>query len=184
MTSQASSFRREPVIRRLAAFPDTLRPLIAGIDDRDLLWRPSPGHWSITEILAHLALEESQDFRPRLRAILAEPQLKWEPIDPEGAVREADAHARGIEHWLSEFASERNDSIEWLRDLRSPDWSRANVHPVHGAMPASGLLGAWAAHDALHLRQIAKRLYQLAQRQAGEYEVGYAGSWEERGPAS
>ena len=39
------------------------------------------------------------------------------------------------------------------------------------------LLTSWAAHDALHLRQIAKRLFQLAERDGGEYNSRYAGEW-------
>ena len=42
---------------------------------------------------------------------------------------------------------------------------------------AGDLLAAWSAHDALHLRQISKRLYQIAQRDAGSYSVQYAGEW-------
>jgi hypothetical protein len=39
------------------------------------------------------------------------------------------------------------------------------------------LLASWAAHDALHLRQIARRLHGLAARDAGPYGVAYAGEW-------
>lgn len=184
MSAQLPCFFPEPVIRRLGAFPGALRPLVAGLSHTDLIWRPSPDCWSITEILAHLALEEAQDFRPRIQRILAVPQLDWDPIDPEAAVQAADAHERGASHWLDAFEVERSDSVEWLNGIQSPDWSRANVHPVHGAMPASGMLCAWSAHDALHLRQIAKRLFEIAQRDGGRYEVGYAGSWQEKGDPS
>jgi hypothetical protein len=37
-------------------------------------------------------------------------------------------------------------------------------------------MASWAAHDALHLRQIAKRLYELTARDAGRYSAGYAGA--------
>ena len=33
------------------------------------------------------------------------------------------------------------------------------------------------AHDYLHLRQISKRMYQLAERDAGDYSIRYAGEW-------
>ena len=44
-------------------------------------------------------------------------------------------------------------------------------------MRAGDLLASWCAHDALHLRQVAKRLHQLTDAQAGDFEVGYAGDW-------
>lgn len=184
MSSSDPAFRPEPVISRLGVFPDAIRSLVAGLDEPDLVWRPTPDRWSITEILAHLALEEVQDFRPRLQRILADPQPEWDPIDPEAAVRAADAHGRGAEHWLAAFESERSASVTWLTGLKSPDWSRERVHPVFGGMSARGMLGAWAAHDALHLRQIAKRLFQRTELEVGAHEAGYAGSWEERGGMS
>jgi hypothetical protein len=73
----------------------------------------------------------------------------------------------------------RAKSVAWLHGLTDPGLDRSHLRPKFGAVPARGLLGAWAAHDALHLRQILKRLYQMAQLEAGEYEVGSAGSWEE-----
>jgi hypothetical protein len=44
-------------------------------------------------------------------------------------------------------------------------------------MQAGEVFTAWVAHDALHLRQIAKRLYQMTDRDGGEYGPDYAGSW-------
>ncbi len=174
-------FRLESVIDRLKAFPEALRATVALVPEERLPWSPGPQYWSVLEILAHLALEEEQDFRLRLACILAEPQKPWAPIDPEGAVASSDANSRPASYWLDRFEQQRAESVAWLRSLDTPDLDRANVHPKFGAMPARGLLGAWTAHDALHLRQILKRLYQIAQREAGEYEVGYAGSWDERG---
>lgn len=58
-----------------------------------------------------------------------------------------------------------------------PDWSAAYAHPQWGPIRAGDLLAAWAAHDALHLRQIAKRLYQLTAAAAGDHPTIYAGEW-------
>lgn len=179
--SEQFSFRLGSVIDRLEAFPAALRAAVAMVPEPYRAWRPGEGYWSVLEILAHLALEEEQDFRPRIACILAEPQEPWPPLDPERAVTESDANAHAASHWLDRFERERASSVAWLRSLNDPDLERANVHPKFGAMPARGLLGAWTAHDSLHLRQLLKRTYQIAQREAGEHEVGYAGLWQERG---
>jgi hypothetical protein len=42
-------------------------------------------------------------------------------------------------------------------------------------MRAGDLLASWAAHDARHLEQIAKRLHGLAARDGTPYSVAYAG---------
>ncbi len=179
--NESLPFSLESVISRLEVFPEALRATVTIVPEQLHAWRPGEGYWSVLEILAHLALEEEQDFRPRIACILAEPQKPWPPIDPEGAVASSHANSKPASHWLDRFENERAESVAWLRSLDCPDLDRANVHPKFGAMPARGLLGAWTAHDALHLRQILKRLYQIARREAGEYEVGYAGSWAERG---
>jgi hypothetical protein len=65
----------------------------------------------------------------------------------------------------------------WLRSLKNPDWSRTYRDPEVGPIRPGDILGSWAAHDSLHLRQISKRMYQLAARDAGEYSTRYAGEW-------
>ena len=84
---------------------------------------------------------------------------------------------RDLASTLDAFRHERADSIAWLRSLGAPDWSVAYHHPKVGPVKAGDLLVSWAAHDALHLRQISKRLYQLALRDAPGMDAAYAGQW-------
>jgi hypothetical protein len=51
------------------------------------------------------------------------------------------------------------------------------MHPKVGATAAGDVMASWAAHDALHLRQIAKRLWELAGRDGAPFRTGYAGEW-------
>ena len=72
------------------------------------------------------------------------------------------------------------ESVAWLRGMPlsgpgAPDWDRARTHPTAGTLLAGDLLAAWAAHDARHLAQIARRLHALAARDGAPYSVGYAG---------
>lgn len=77
---------------------------------------------------------------------------------------------------LDWFARERGESIAFLRSLKSSDWNRTHVHLSIGELGAGDVMVSWAAHDQLHLRQIAKRLFEQTQRQAAGYSVAYAGS--------
>ncbi|MBK7403801.1 MAG: hypothetical protein IPJ41_04000 [Phycisphaerales bacterium] len=61
--------------------------------------------------------------------------------------------------------------------LAKVDWNRAYHHPKLGSLRAGDLLAAWAAHDALHLRQIAKRMHELASHDAPGFDAAYAGEW-------
>ena len=49
--------------------------------------------------------------------------------------------------------------------------------PKIGPIRAGDLLASWAAHDMLHLRQIAKRKFELIQQAGGEFTTDYAGPW-------
>jgi hypothetical protein len=78
---------------------------------------------------------------------------------------------------VKRFVAERGNTIRWLRSLKSPDWDRAYQHPTFGPVRAGILMASWPAHDALHLRQIAKRLFELAGRDGAPYPIDYAGEW-------
>jgi hypothetical protein len=163
----------------MARTPASLRALLTNLPTADARWRPPSGAWSILEILCHLCDEEVDDFRTRVESTLRDPAAAWNPIDPEGAARERRYNEQDPGAALARFEAERAKSIAWLRSLRSPDWTRAHTHAKIGfPLSAADLLASWAAHDALHIRQIAKRLYELAQRDGGPgVSVKYAGEW-------
>lgn len=165
------------LIERLDRMRSVVPALVRGLSRDEALHRPDERTWSILEIVCHLADEEARDFRPRLERTLAEPQQEWDPIDPEGwavahRYREAD-----LEEQTARFVAERHRSVRWLAGLGAADWQRTREHPRFGPIRAGDLLASWAAHDALHLRQIAKRLHELASADAPGFSAAYAGRW-------
>ena len=168
---------RAAIAARLAAFPATLRAACDGLSAADALYRADAASWSILEVVCHLADEEELDFPARLERTLTDPSRPWEPIDPEGWAVERGYREADLAEQLDRFASLRGERVAWLRALASPDWDATHRHPRGSTFRAGDLLAAWAAHDALHLRQIAKRLYELADRDTGDFEVDYAGGW-------
>jgi hypothetical protein len=169
------------LVERLASFPTALRALVENLSDDEALWRPSPSDWSVLEFLRHLLDEEREDFRVRLEHVLRDPASAWPPIDPPGAAASRGYRERPLRPILRDFELERESSIAWLRrvlESASPtDWSRAHPHPRFGPIHAGDLLAAWAAHDLLHLRQIAKRLFGMLELRGEPFRVGYAGDW-------
>ncbi len=161
----------------LASFPAMLRASVADLCSDDARRKPPTGAWSITEIVAHLADEESLDFRTRVRLTLEDPSQPWPPIDPEGRATEQRYNDRDLLKEVGRFEAERAESLVWLRSLDAPDWSRAHDHPRFGPIAAGDLLVSWAAHDMLHLRQIAKRRFELVGSRAPEFSTRYAGEW-------
>ncbi|MCP9874373.1 DinB family protein [Synechococcus sp. Cruz CV-v-12] len=171
--------KTQAIIDRLQHTPAAVAALCAGLTPEQACARGPAGQWSILEILGHLCDEETLDFRARIETSLRDPSAPWPGIDPEGWVKRHDYASRDLAERQSTFARERAASVAWLRSLRDPAWSGTYLHPNHGPIAVGTLLVSWAAHDALHIRQIAKRLYELATRE-GEphgFTTLYAGEW-------
>lgn len=174
--------RVQRLIERMEAFPNMVSCAVAALTEEEARWRPPDprypdGAWSVLEIVNHLADEEVEDFRARLESTLRDPAAPWPKIEPEAWAVQRRYNERDMDESMARLVSERSKSIAWLRSLGPVDWSIAHPHPRVGPVPAGHLMAAWAAHDALHLRQIAKRLYQLAELDGGGFGVRYAGEW-------
>lgn len=165
------------LIDRLERFPPALLALVSVFSPEDLGWKPDLDSWSVLEIVCHLVDEETADFRARVISTLEDPTRPWTPIDPEGWTIERQYHTQDLHQKLNLFVDLRAQSLEMLRSIASPDWSRSYRHPKIGDLSAGYMLSCWCAHDALHLRQITKRLHQLALRDGGGVPLDYAGSW-------
>ena len=174
-------FRPDALIERMESFGATLPVVVARISKADARWKPTPSDWSILEIVNHLADEEVEDFRMRLDLTLHHPDRLWPPIDPPKAAIDRLYNERELAESVSRFVNERTESVRWLRMLFPPEWSKTYVHPKLGSISAGELLASWAAHDALHLRQIARRLFDLTTRDAAGFSTRYAGEWNPNG---
>jgi hypothetical protein len=153
--------------------------LVGHLPSEHARFKPPTNAWSILEIINHLADEDADDFRARLKSTLDDPTRPWPLTDPEGWAVTRNYQDRDLAESLDRFERERAESIRWLRSLDNPDWTKAYIHPRHGPVYAGELMVSWPAHDALHIRQIAKRLFELAAREGepGKFGVGYAGAW-------
>ena len=172
-------FEPAEYIHRLAQAPAAFRALAGCVPSSRLRWKPAPEHWSVTEIVAHVADEEAEDFRVRVEATLA--GAEWPPLDLDRVAERRGYNARDAGVELERFEAARRDSVTRLLAILAckPDWSTAHQHPKFGPIKAGDLLVSWAAHDALHLRQIARRLHDLAEADAVSLgcSVRYAGNW-------
>ncbi len=163
---------------RLARFPAALQALASTASAADARWKPAPEHWSILEACCHLLDEEREDFRVRIESTLADPTAAWPRLDLDGIAEKRRYNEQDLDATLAAFAVARAANIAWLDTMRpTADFTRAYAHPKFGPLHAGMLLASWAAHDALHARQISRRLHDLAARDAGPYSVSYAGEW-------
>ncbi len=168
------------LLARLDGFRNTLAQLVLSVHPDDARWKPTDADWSILEIVRHLADEEVEDFRTRVRMTLEQPTAAWPPIDPVAAAIERKYNDGRLQNAVAQFCIEREKSLLWLRPnleriTRQAD--QVHQHPQLGDLRLGDLFASWVAHDQLHLRQIARRLHQLTERDAAPFTTGYAGDW-------
>lgn len=163
-------------ITQLEQQAQTINTLVAGVDDTQVRWKPDAESWSILEVMNHLYEEERDDFRTRLKHLLEAKDGLPPAIDPAAWVTERGYNQRDLHTSLANFLAEREQSLEWLRGLTSPNWDNAVELPF-GRLRAGDVLMAWVAHDLLHLRQLLELHHAYLAQQAKPYQIVYAGDW-------
>ncbi|MBL9032364.1 MAG: DinB family protein [Phycisphaerae bacterium] len=166
------------LIVRLESFVPVLPALLSKVTPEDAAWKPPSGAWSILEIVNHLVDEEVEDFRQRLRLLIEDPSAPWPPTDPEAWASKRKYNTRDLWESVGRFIVERKRSVEWLATLGDgTNWNATRALPSGRTIRAGDLLCSWAAHDALHVRQIAKRQYEMSLRDSAGFSGEYAGEW-------
>lgn len=165
------------VIERLDANARVFAGLCVNVSAEQARWQPAPGKWSIVEVINHLYDEERDDFRARIRFILKKTPGEMPSIAPEQWAVERRYRERDLGESLRQFLTERQLSINWLRELRHPDWQAACEHPRLGKMTAESMLANWLAHDFLHIRQLNRLHYQYLSVEVANVDLRYAGGW-------
>jgi hypothetical protein len=164
-------------IQRFTRNAAAIEALFAGVPEEQARWKPDPAAWSLLEVINHLFDEERWDFRMRLDLTLFRPETEWPQIDPIGWVTERRYNSLAMEESLLDFQDERAKSLEWLHDLRTPDWTSTHTFPQVGAMTAGRMLACWLAHDQLHIRQMAELHHLWVGHLVGADALDYAGPW-------
>jgi hypothetical protein len=147
---------------------------LEGVTGEQSRWKPQPKKWSLLEVVSHLYDEEREDFRRLIDHVLHSPDAAWPVVDPEKWAVEREYNRNDYEKTLENFLHERAISLQWLEELSSPDWTQPHQHPTNGMLTAADFLAAWAAHDYLHLKQIAVLQAGYLNVIAHPYSTGYA----------
>lgn len=166
-------------VERLSTNCVVFQGLVKGISLEQARWKPVPDKWSILEVVNHLYDEEKEDFRQRLNLVLVNPEQAWPRIDPQDWVTSRGYNGRDLESSISNFLTERERSLSWLRDLATTNWQNRYQHPDGRSISAGDLLASWLAHDYLHIRQLARLHWQYVGEIARPHQTTYGGPWKE-----
>ncbi|MGD1070185.1 MAG: DinB family protein [Bryobacteraceae bacterium] len=164
----------DPSIDHLAATPEVLRLLMGGLSDEDAQWKPAPDRWSVAEILEHLSHIEGHYFRAALDRMVVESDAEIEPYDQEAYAAAGTYANREAEESFAHWEEQREDNVDFLRELDACVLARSARHPTLGIVSAQDLLNEWAFHDLGHVRQITElvraRMYYA---KLGPFQVQY-----------
>jgi len=152
----------------LAQAPHIVEGLVAGAPKDALHWREAEGHWTIVEVLCHVADGEITDWMPRVERVLSGGG-RFPPFNREGGFE----RYRGwtAEALVGEFGQLRRANLEKLDQLQlsAPHLCLLGEHPEFGPVTLEQLLATWATHDMAHIAQIARILTRSLGRHVGPW---------------
>ncbi len=154
----------------LSSTAATIGRLITGRSTAELQRQPSPGRWSIAQIVSHLADSEIV-FAFRVRQILAAPGGPIQAFDQDAWVDSQHAASSDAFASLSLFAALRVANLALLRGLTDEERRRVGVHAERGDESLAHMMPLYAGHDRNHLAQV-ERI--LAAREPGAAAGGFS----------
>lgn len=130
-----------------------LAGLIKRLDKKRLARRPTPGAWSITEILAHLADAELVGSW-RMRLILGQNEVPIEAFDQDVWARTFNYQKRDAKTSLETFRVLRENNLALLKSIPKELWDNYGMHQERGKETIAHIVRMFAGHDLNHLRQV------------------------------
>ena len=137
----------------LSTTPARIATLVAGRPLDDLRWTPTPGRWSIVQILSHLADTEIV-FAYRVRMMLSASGTTIQAFDQDAWSRSQHADASDPYASMALFAAVRASMVGLLRSLTDEELDRYGMHEERGKETVRHLMRMYTGHDRNHLAQI------------------------------
>lgn len=138
----------------LARTPDLVAQVAAGLDERTLRERPTPGEWSIKEVLAHLMELDGRLFLPRLRRLALEDTPRFEAFDPKAWEAERDRREGRFEDDLAAFRRARAELLAFLATVSPEAAERPGWSSHFGPLTLGQYATHTTDHDLEHLAQM------------------------------
>ncbi|HEY6139607.1 MAG TPA: DinB family protein [Thermoanaerobaculia bacterium] len=137
------------------ATPAALRASFDGVDDAAMRRPEAAGKWSMIEVAQHLA-DSDMVVGARVRMMLAEEQPTIAAYDQDLWVRNLRYREAALEDVLAQFNAVRAANLRLARRLGPAELARFGVHSERGGESVGYTLRLQAAHDLVHLDQIAR----------------------------
>jgi uncharacterized damage-inducible protein DinB len=147
----------EERLARAARTADDLASAIRGKDDAVMSRRPDMKNWAAKEVVCHLR-DTEESFMARLDVIMAMDEPKLVGVNPDRWADERQYLRNDVVGALAAFRKRREETLVFLRGLKSEQWKRSGIHTTRGRMTVDDILSLIAWHDDNHLDQLKRAL--------------------------
>lgn len=137
------------------ATPAALRACFDGVDDEVMRRPEAAGKWSMIEVAQHLA-DSDMVVGARVRMMLAEDRPAIAAYDQDLWVKNLRYRDAVLEDVLAQFNALRAANLRLARRLGPAELARFGIHSERGGESVGYTLRLQAAHDLVHLDQIAR----------------------------
>jgi hypothetical protein len=149
---EETGLRADDVVVLLAAVPERVNDLVAGLDEPRLAYRHAPAFPTVKEVVGHLCeagsavdallrhayLDRQRELRVRA-SIDPGPEMDLSPPLPD---------------LLQNFARVRRRTVDLLRGLSEADWRQPVFDPEQGRLTLLDVCGQVTRHELGHLSQL------------------------------
>ena len=137
----------------LAATPNRLLRLVRGLTEKQLRKPPSPGKWSISQLVCHLSDAEVV-FAFRLRMTVAQSGSPLQAMDEQKWAAGLGYERANVGSKVQLFTAMRKDHLTLLKSFKRGDFERFGMHEERGKETIERMVQMYAGHDVNHLGQI------------------------------
>jgi hypothetical protein len=139
----------------LAETPAALRAAVAGLTPEQDGTPERPGKWSVRQVVQHLA-DSDLVGAFRFRMVLAHDSPELPGYDQDLWAQRLAYQDADLATALQDFAMLRQLNLRLLRRATPEDMQRVMRHAERGDEPLGHMIKLYAAHDLVHLKQIAR----------------------------
>jgi hypothetical protein len=141
----------------LPGTPATLAERVRALDDARLRTPEGEGKWSVLHVVQHLADSELM-VSVRYRMILSHDTPPLAGYDQDLYAKHLHYENADLEGALDSFGALRRANVRLLASLTAEERKRGGIHSERGFEDVTRLMTLHAAHDLVHLKQIARIL--------------------------